>query len=124
MLVVRPSATVRQEHMHPEISIAVMVQLLENAHGKAAVGRRVKRRMEMPIERTPSGCFACVESRLELIEHVDRSVELLLGNSRNCAPDEIAFDLRAELEQFHYFLERHTRHDRAAVRVERDEPFG
>ena len=37
---------------------------------------------------------------------------------------EIALDLRAQLEQLLDLLERQTRDDRAAMRIERHEPFG
>src|SRR3954454_15496088 len=100
MLIVRAETAVREEHLHAEISIAVMVQLLKQAHCEVAVRRRVKRGVKMPIERTPARRFIRGQRKLELVQYVRRSIELVLGHVWNCATNEIAFDLGAQLEQF------------------------
>ena len=55
VFVTRARLTVGERQLHSEIPIAVMVQLADDAHRQHAIGRRIERRMELPIERTPDG---------------------------------------------------------------------
>ena len=58
------------------------------------------------------------------VENLGGACVVFCGHMRNGAPDEIALDLRAQLEQFLNLFERQRRDDRAAMRIERHQPFG
>src|SRR5262245_21870940 len=99
------------------------MELLKHAHCEIASRRRVERGMEPPIERSPSLRLTGSERRVEFVEEVGRSREMFRPRAGNGALQQLALDVRAQLEQLLDLLERKRRDDRAAVWAERDQSF-
>src|SRR5215510_9368990 len=124
MLLVRAGPAMREENLHAEIPVTVLVQLLKHAHGEVALCWRVQRRVEVPVERTPARGLSGAQRVLELVEDLGRALQLLGAHLRDGAAQQVALDFSAKFEQFVDFVERQARNDRSAVRVERDESLG
>ena len=63
MLVPRARLAVRERELHAQIPVAVLVQLVHDAHRELAIGRRVERRVKLPIERAPHRDLAARAAR-------------------------------------------------------------
>src|SRR5262245_53818449 len=124
MLFICAVSAVREQQLHSEVAVAVLMQLLKHTHGKVALGGCVECGVEVPIEWPPPGGLASVQRILELVDDIAGPLELLVVHLWNGATQQVALDLRAQLEELIDFVERQAGDHRATVRVEGDQSLG